>query len=266
LRDTVAMRTLFDRQGLAKMVVIYYAFGREMAPFRKKLEQRWPLTANGLRGFGGVSAGVEFAAIATGIGPARAREAAERGLAAYPEIDLIITAGVAGALSPNLAVGDIVIANRFLLDGGDTKAAIREVEIEPRRIEAVQNMLNEAGFAVSTGCLLTSAGVVASQDDKREARLRHGAIAVDMESGEIALAASERHLPVICIRAIMDTADDDIFAGGLSSDGRVRPLRAAGALLKEPSALLRIPRMLRNLTLASRKLAGAVETVLSHLT
>jgi adenosylhomocysteine nucleosidase len=247
------------------MVLIFYAFGRELAPFRKTIERRWPITANGLRGFGGIARGVEFTAIATGIGPARANDAAERALAAYPEVDMIITVGVAGALSPNLEVGDIVVASRFVLDGGDAEDRRRGIEMEPRRVEAVQNLLNELGFAVSAGCLLTSGGVVASADEKREARFRHSAIAVDMESAAIALAVASRDLPLICIRSIMDTAADNIFAGGLSADGRIRPLKAAGALLKEPASILRVPRLLRNLTVASRTLGGALEGILGHL-
>jgi adenosylhomocysteine nucleosidase len=265
LRDADQMRTLSERRYLVQMVLIFHAFGRELAPLRKKLERHWRLAAKNLNGFGGAIAGIEFAAVATGIGPASARDIAARSLAAYSDIDLILTTGVAGALSPNLAVGDIVIANRFILDRADTEGGNAVLEVDNSRVEAVQHLLNASGFAVSAGGLLTSPGVVGTPEAKREARRRHGAIAVDMESAAVAFAARESDAPVVCIRAIMDPAEEHVLDGGISSDGRIKPLKAAGSLIRKPSSILRVPRLLRNLTLASRTLAEAIVTIFNHL-
>ena len=54
-------------------LLIFYAFARELAHFRRRLEARSALEAEGLRGLRGRLGGAELMLIATGMGTTRAR-------------------------------------------------------------------------------------------------------------------------------------------------------------------------------------------------
>ncbi|MGH7905250.1 MAG: hypothetical protein ACREP6_01340 [Candidatus Binataceae bacterium] len=246
------------------MVLLFYAFGREIGPLKRRFERRRPLTVAGLRGFHANIDGLELTAVATGIGTSMARRNAQIALEAIPGAELAISAGVAGALSPGLAVGDIVIASRVIEGGRDGAFPERIVEIEQRRVEILQALLNTAGLAVSSGGILTSPRILATGLEKRQARQETGAIAVDMESAAIGLEAAAKGVPFVCVRSVMDEIDHEIAgAGFVDANGRVRPFKAAGEFIRQPSAILRVPWMVRNLALATRTLADAVEAILN---
>jgi len=67
------------------MILVFYAFAREVAPFKKRATKRAALEAPGIRGFRCEVAGREMIVVATGIGPKRAREAARRAFDAFQQ-------------------------------------------------------------------------------------------------------------------------------------------------------------------------------------
>jgi hypothetical protein len=82
--------------------------------------------------------------------------------------------------------------------------------------------------------------------EKRELRERTGASAVDMESAAIARKGSAWGVPFFAIRAVSDTAHEDMpldFNQYRSADGRFSRSRIAMAALIRP--LSRIPALLR---------------------
>jgi adenosylhomocysteine nucleosidase len=248
------------------MLLIFYAFAREIAVFKRRLEQRSPLLTDGLRGFRGILAGVDLAAVATGIGPAQARDAAHRAFNSFTDVDLVILTGVAGALSPGLGIGDIVVADRLITADDEDGAPVRSIEVDPEHVAAVQLLLTEAGLTVSSGGILTSPNVLATPEAKRQARQYSGAIAVDMESASIAHEAATRGMSFVCIRAVMDGAGDEVIGADMADlNGRVRPWKAAAVMIREPSVLLRMPRVVRNLSAATRSLADAIATVVKRI-
>ncbi|MBF6567322.1 MAG: hypothetical protein IVW54_00430 [Candidatus Binataceae bacterium] len=246
------------------MILLFYAFGMELRPFKRRLDQRRRLNLDGLKGFRSRFGKLELAAIATGIGPQRAGEAARRTFKAISNPELVIIAGVAGALSPGLAIGDLVVADRLITADADDGLAHHIVEIDRERVEELGAILIEAGMAISTGGIFTSPQVLASGADKRAVREASGAIAVDMESAAIALEAAKLGFPIVCLRSVMDAADEDLVAAGFTSaDGQVNALKTMRTLTSTPAAVLRLPRMMYNLSIASRALADALEAVLS---
>jgi adenosylhomocysteine nucleosidase len=249
------------------MILLFYAFGMELGPFRRRLEHRRPLGLGGLKGFRSRIGTLELAAIATGIGPRRAAEIAQRAFKALPHASLVISAGVAGALSPGLAVGDVVVADRLIAANADHHGPERVVTIAPERVEELSAILLEAGLAVSTGGLLTTRRVLATAADKRQAREASGAIAVDMESASIAAEAGGEGLPLVCLRTVMDTADEEVFGAGFTDpEGHLNALSAMRTIATEPGTILRLPRMMYNLSIAARSLADALDAVIRAAT
>jgi adenosylhomocysteine nucleosidase len=249
------------------MILLFYAFGLELRPFRRRLEHRRPLRLGGLKGFRSRIGNLELAAIATGIGPRRAGEIAQRAFKVLPHASLVISAGVAGALSPGLAVGDVVVADRLIVAGEDNMGPERVITVASEQVEELGAILLEAGLAVSTGGLLTTRRVLATIADKRQAREASGAIAVDMESASIAAEAVSEGLPLVCLRTVMDTAHEDVPAAGFTNpEGHVNALRAMRTIATEPGAILRLPRMMYNLSIATHSLADALDAVIRAAT
>jgi len=245
------------------MILLFYAFRMELGPFRRRLERRRPLGLDGLRGFRTRIGNLELAAIATGVGPHRAGHAAQRAFKALPHASLVISTGVAGALSPALAIGDVVVADRLIAAGAESAAPERVIAVAPERVEELGAILLEAGLAVSTGALLTTSRVLATGAAKRQARDLSGAIAVDMESASIAAEAASEGLPMVCMRTVMDVAGEDLPAAGFTNpEGHVNALAAMRTIVTRPGEVLRLPRMMYNLSIATRSLADALDAVL----
>jgi 4-hydroxy-3-methylbut-2-enyl diphosphate reductase len=146
----------------------------------------------------------EYAALAGRIGGARLERCgmgttrARNWLPTVAGIDpsAVVVAGVAGGVHPSLRPGDVVVASevrgphkRVMLRAGAPLVA------ELRRM----------GLRVRSGPMLSRETLVGGADE-REQLAETGALAVDMESAEVAAAFAERGIPVAVVRVIVDTA------------------------------------------------------------
>jgi len=246
------------------LILIFYAFAREIAPFKRRQRNRRPLALEGLHGFRAEIGGKEFAVVGHGIGSDRATEAARRTFDLIPNVELVIGTGVAGALSGGLKPGDLVLADRSLRFDGDGKVAGQIALDGNADRQAAGRSLSSAGLAYSTGAILTAHRVLGSGAEKRRAKEDTGAIAVDMETAAIAAEAAVRGLPFVAIRAVLDEVDDEIAGAEMADeDGNVRPLAATSYLIRNPAAMLKLPRMIRNLSRATAAIADAL-TAIAH--
>ncbi|MGA3228591.1 MAG: hypothetical protein ABSD51_01460, partial [Candidatus Binatus sp.] len=87
------------------MILLFYAFAREIAPFKRRLSRRAPLALDGLHGFRAEIGGKRFTVVGHGIGRRRASDTARRAFDLIPGAELVIGTGVVGALSSGLKPG-----------------------------------------------------------------------------------------------------------------------------------------------------------------
>ena len=127
--------------------------------------------------------------VRTGVGPARSQRATSRLLA--DDARAVAVAGVCGALDPELEPGDVVVANRLLIDGESS------VELETR---VLVDALEAVGVTPRVGPIMGTDHVV--RGSEREALRQSGALAVDMESAWLAAGAGGRPLGVV--RVVLD--------------------------------------------------------------
>src|SRR5205807_977239 len=160
------------------LILVFYAFAREVGPLKRRLQNRAPLADNGLRGFRAQAGRHDAVFIATGMGPARARDVARRALSTFDDIEMLVVTGVAGALSSGLRAGDIVVADRVLRAGEDHWRPEHILEVAEDHIHTTTHALREAGLDTSTGAILTVPRVLSTSEEKRRAQEESGAIAV----------------------------------------------------------------------------------------
>jgi len=146
----------------------------------------------------------------------------------------IISIGIAGALSLDLVVGDVVIAERVV-------TANNAFETDAKWTARLAGALPNARI----GALLGRGAIAESAEIKAMLRESTGADAVDMESHLAARAAIERGVPFAALRVISDAADHSLPPAALVAmkpDGSVALGRVLISVLRKPS---QIPALIR---------------------
>jgi adenosylhomocysteine nucleosidase len=193
----------------------------------------------------------------TGEGPLLAGQGA-RSLLAHHPVELLLAVGVAGGLTRNLGAGDLIAARAV----GRRAAAMRETD--PEWLERASRC---AG--VSTGIILSAARILATAEEKAAARARLGspaAAVVDLESAAYARAAAAARVPFLAVRAVLDTADEDLpldLERCRDGRGAIRRWKVVLRALPRPGRLARLGALHRRVADASERLARFVDELLN---
>lgn len=202
--------------------------------------------------------GLDYRVIAAGGNPdvtrAKTEEMVRDGVTA------LISFGIAGALDPRLQPGDLVIASGVVLPDG------RHISCDESWRQRVQDKiasldvsaLKFAKVAVNIPGMVAGTSTAAATRAQKSALFhKTGALAVDMESHHVAELASRYNLPLLVIRAVADTAFDDIPEAalvGLNEEGRPAIGAVLRSLFRKPWQL---PALIR-VALRSRAALGAL--------
>lgn len=196
------------------------------------------------------------AAAATGVGPRQAaREAAA--LCARHRPEFLVGAGVAGALSDDLGVGDILVARRVLDCAGLAPAPDETLVARASALPGVR-----CGTLLSVDRPLVSAAERAAW----AARLGEAPAAVDMESAAWARAAAAHGIPYLVVRAVSDDALEELpgyLSRCMDEDGGIRRSAVALHALARPSTIPTLLRMRQRVRDCSERLAAFVEHFLA---
>jgi hopanoid-associated phosphorylase len=164
--------------------------------------------------------------------------------ALHGDIRGVISIGLAGALSPLLKVGDVVIADRVMtgMEKWDCDEGWR-VRLESRLPFAHQ------------GSLFGSDVIIEKPETKSGLHKTTGALAVDMESQVAARFAASRNLPLAGLRVISDDASHVLPPAALVAmrpDGGIALGRVLASLLKKP---VQIPALVRTARASNKAFA-----------
>jgi len=187
-----------------------------------------------------------------GIGPEAARRAAEAAVVKYsPEV--IISAGIAGALVPELRVGETIFPALIIdaQDGSRHETAIKTAPVAntPFRRTTVVSYPQIAGVA-----------------QKQQLTKSYGAQAVDMESAAVARAAMTHNLRFVAIKSISDEYDFEMpEMSQFVRNGQFQEKRFALHVALRPWLWLPVVHVARNTKLASENLCAWLrESALTH--
>ena len=143
-----------------------------------------------------------------GVGRENAATAA-RTLVEYQPVSALISLGYAGALSPELVRGDIVLSAYSTVGSARTQATQWELELE-QNLHLMADQSHEHHVYVSP--LFTADRIIARAHEKRQIFDQTGAEIVDMESASLFKVAREEQIPFLGIHSVTDTAEEDIPA------------------------------------------------------
>jgi adenosylhomocysteine nucleosidase len=206
-------------------------------------------------GAGPASLGDGTLLVVSGMGQTAAGHAARRLVDAGARA--LISWGMAGGLDPALAAGTLLLPREvaspegaFFLTAADWRQQVSSA-LAP-------------SHPVCCGKLLTCRIAIASATDKAIAFRQTAAVAVDMESLAVAEVAAARRLPFLAVRAIVDTAADEVpqalVAAAAVGAKRVPVRRLIGALARTPEDILPVLRLAGRYRAASRALAAAASS------
>ena len=198
--------------------------------------------------------------VRTGLGPRAAAAAAAELIKGGCQV--LVSFGLAGGLAPHLRAGDPFVADSVVARDG---AAI---DTDPAWRSQLLAAADDRAATLHVGPLAGSERPVATVEGKLMLHQATHALATDMESHEVAVAAQRSGLPLIVLRVIADTADRPIPAPvlvALTPDGRVRPARLAGGIARAPWLLPPVLRLAGDGRRALRALDGAARLLGSAL-
>lgn len=203
---------------------------------------------------GGHYGDIRIAMVESGMGPVRARRATEALLEAHSP-RWIVSTGFCGALVPGMQIGQIVVANKITTLSSD------ELAIDV-------GMTTDAKRGLHVGRTLTIDHMVRSIAEKQALAEQTNAIAVDMETHEIALVCRERKTRFMSVRAISDDLSADLPAEVLSlvgETGAVRIGAVVGALWKRPGSYKDLWQLREHALIAGERLADFLDGVVKQL-
>lgn len=204
--------------------------------------------------------------VCAGASSARA-EALSRDLVAEG-CTALMSFGIAGAVSPDLDSGDLVIPDDVLIDAVGEDGRMPDLcPCDRAWLGGLQAALADAHLPYSGGLLIGSAKLWRNAKDKQAVHEITEAVAIDMESGAVAGVAAGAGLPFLAVRAVADRACDSLPAlveNAIGPDGRAKIGHAVASLIRRPSEIPATLRLARRTELALARLR-MLETVKSVL-
>jgi len=208
--------------------------------------------------FFGTMHGRDVCLVTTGVGRKHAAATARR-ICSVTRPDMVIIAGAAGALGPELERGAIVVVESVVRES--TREEIVCPEAPARR---ALDVLREAGMRTSSGRCCQAGTFVHRASDKHALHLKNRAHVVDMESFAFAAEFQRAGVPFINIRVVSDAALHDTADMATLVRLRYRSGRLAAALwlCAHPLELIRAVSFYRGMRRAASRIAEAVSILL----
>ncbi|MFP4057254.1 MAG: 5'-methylthioadenosine/adenosylhomocysteine nucleosidase [Candidatus Brocadiia bacterium] len=222
------------------LTAVLGAMGSEVRLLLDELEDREEHVVEGLPFWTGRLRGRPVVVARTGVGKVNAAVVATLLYVRFAPNEVLFT-GIAGGLDPELAPGDIVIAEKTVqhdfgtltADGFRRRGARNPLfpERNPTFIPADRRLLGAALAAkdavdfepvrladgqrtprVARGIVATGDAFIALRAKKQELRRELGAHAVEMEGGAVAQVCWQWKVPCLVIRSLSDLADESAVA------------------------------------------------------
>jgi adenosylhomocysteine nucleosidase len=246
-------------------IAIITAMPEEMRAVLAAVERVEKLRIAGLNACSCYVGGHDILLAESGMGFDNAARAAAA-LIAEVSPDMLVSAGFCGGISPELQVGDVVVATGLAIvtDGGVDEVAV-EIPVACRNFVTRQTA---QGARIFGGLFCSTPAII--EKKRLAALLPAGAPypVVEMESAAIARIAAKSGIPFAAIRSVSDPADEELsFTLDEFCDNklRIRPHKVVLTCLRKPRIIPQIIRLARNSRVAAGTLTRAVRDFLAML-
>ena len=201
----------------------------------------------------------------TGVGKDRALSGIHALLQRPDRPDAILSLGFAGALNEGLETGDLVLAQRLYATGEESF-----LSVDDRLLKLTQESIkNIRQFRHSVADSLTVPQPVVTAAAKDRLARATTAWVVNMEDYWIAKGAAEAGIPFISVRAVVDTARQNLpgFVAGLGRLGPMGQALQAGAnAIVRPWSVPGLLKLSKQVRVAQEGLGSFVAAFVSRLT
>lgn len=239
------------------VTAVVAALPEEIRPVQDRLQNRSSYRLGRGRAVRGILAGKTVVTMATGDGGTRARQGLNDILSSL-EARVVLAIGIAGGLSEDLGVGDVVVAERVISGGGEVPAPDSTWLDRAKQLEAV-----------TVGSIYSHSEIAIDPVAKRglwEQAGREPAQVVDLETASYARSASTAAVPYMALRAVSDGFNEALpldFNRFRQPDGSSDRSRVFRYVLLHPSIVPELMQLRERLRHCARRLAELVEEVLS---
>ncbi len=235
---------------------IVVALAIEARPIGERLAGVVRLRAGDRRVIVGRLGSRSLAVIEAGVGRAAAEQATQLVIDGHRPRQAIISAGLCGAVDPQLPRSAIIVPDSLGHSGSADTRPLPQLLVPPGNPKPTVS-----------GLLMTCDTVVSTPAAKQALHAATGAVAVDMESWWIATVASRSNLPCHVIRAVSDTATESIPADIAALAAVSNPARQAGAALRlawrRPSAIGELAELREHAHQAAESLADYLSQIIT---
>jgi adenosylhomocysteine nucleosidase len=230
------------------------ALPMELAPFLDRCDKVRKYSGGDFVFRGGRYDEIRIAVVESGMGFAKARRATQALLEAHTP-KWVLSCGFAGALQPEMKLGNIVIANSIV----DTHGHELSVDV---------NMPADPSKGLYVGRLVTADAMVRTVKEKELIAKMLDAVAVDMESLAVAQICRDQQVRFLAIRVVSDDMSADLPPEVMTltgSTGTTRLGAAVGAIWKRPGSVKDIWRLREQAHMAATRLATFLDGVVTQL-
>lgn len=210
--------------------------------------------------FKGEYLGKEVVVAHTGIGAEKMKRAADYCISQYRP-SACINIGYCGALSPELSLGDVVIAGSVIHE--TEGKSFETCSDSPQLKELIKNATQGSDVKFLEGTILSVDKVVDTPHEKAYLGTKFMAIAVDMEATGLAESATAQGTPFAVIRAVMDPMDMALpkMNGIIDNDGSTNALNVVKNVVSHPQNIAKLP----HLQYCAKKANESIERFVNEL-
>ena len=199
-------------------IAIMGAMPEEVAPILEKLGEYKTTEYAGNKYYEASYKGIEVVVAYSKIGKVFSTLTATTMIEHF-ECDRLLFSGVAGAVSSDLKVGDLVVATKLsqhdldITAFGHPHGFVPEgsvyVEADKDMIELSKKVASSMDKSVKEGIIATGDQFVANEERKNWIQETFNASALEMEGGSVAVVCNALNVPFFILRSISDAADMD---------------------------------------------------------
>jgi adenosylhomocysteine nucleosidase len=198
------------------MLLIASALAEELETALNLCSRRTKMRIASVPLWKGERQGASLYLVKLGTGPRRSASVLKRTLQEIKP-DRILLIGYAGALDPDLRLGDLVVVNRAHAVEEETWGGpFSELRFDAGRPLAetreLMSLGHASGLSLHCGAALTTPCVIGDPAQKRVLFQRFRASIVEMETAALAQVSAVAGIPLSCVRVVSDEADDDFLA------------------------------------------------------